>query len=237
MRSITLDIQIYFEIKKYINKNELKTGDRLPSERELSEIFNVQRLTVREALKRLKNEGIVYSIRGSGNYIAEEKIQRNLSKFESLTNTIKKIGFNIKTKVIYIKEIESNKKLSNIMDVTLGTKVYEVKRLRFVKDIPLALETSYIPVRYAQGLNNCDLENKSLYETLENQYNIKLSSANQEIFMVFADKEESKLLGIGEGDALLMLKGTVLDSEGKKIEYSKSLTRGDRCVFTSELTR
>lgn len=237
MKRITLDIQISDEIKNYIKSKGFKQGDRLPSERELAEIFNVQRLTVRSALKRLINENLIYSIRGSGNYVSEEKIERDLFEFGSLTKTIERSGHILRNAVIHIKEIESNKKISRNLDIALGTKVYEIKRLRIVDEIPLTFETSYIPVRFIEGIKNFDLENESLYEILEKHYNITLTTANQEISMVFGDEEESELLQVNEGEALLMLKCTALDSEGRKIEYSKSLTRGDRCVFTSVLRK
>lgn len=236
MKSITLDVQISDEIKEYIRDNNLRPGDRLPSERELAERFNVQRLTVRSALKRLINENIIYSVRGSGNYVGEEKIIRNLLEFGSLTKTIATSGNALKTKVIHINLIESDKKVAKKLQLTIGTKLYEIKRLRIVREIPLALETSYIPASYVKNIQKVDLENTSLYEVLEKEYDIKLVTAAQEISMVFANEKENQLLGIEEGEALLMLESIAEDSEGNKIEYSKSLTRGDRCVFTSELT-
>lgn len=237
MRSVTLDIQICDEIKYYIQSNNLRPGDKLPPERQLAEMFNVQILTVRQAIKRLINENLIYSVEKGGNFIAEQKIKRNLLKFDSLTKTFESEGYKLKTKVIEIKIIESNKILSRNLEITLGTKVYRIKRLRIVDNMPIALEISYIPADYVQGIENYISENVSLYEILENQYHIKLANVNQNIFMIFADDEESRFLGINEGHALLMLKGTAVDSQKRKTEYSESVTRGDRCIFTSILRK
>lgn len=237
MKNVTLDIVLAEKIKAFIEKHQLKVNDKIPSNREFAEMFGVQRLTVSLALKRLQNEGLIFSIPRKGYFIAEKKIVRDLIKFESFTEMMWSKGLDIETKCMSVNVIECPENIARAFDILEGTKTYEIKRLRNYANKPLAVETSYIPEKYVQGLENQDLEGSSLYKVLEEIYLIKLCGATQEISMVKANEENSLLLDIPVGEALLLLKSVAQSSDGRRIEYSESLTRGDRCVFTNVLTR
>lgn len=237
MRQMTLDVVLADRIKDYILLNDLQENDRIPSNRDLAESFQVQRLTVSSALKRLVNEGVLYALPRSGYYVAEKKIVRDLVKFESFTEMMQTKGLEVVTKCIHISITESNKNISQRLGIPLGTKLYEIKRVRIIEDKPFAVETSYIPEQYIPGIEQLDLETNSLYEILANEYHIQLSGACQEISMAFADEEDKDLLEVEEGEALFLLRSVAVNQQNEKIEYSKSLTRGDRCIFTNVLTK
>ncbi|UUZ95194.1 GntR family transcriptional regulator [Paenibacillus sp. P25] len=237
MKNVTLDIVLAEKIRDHITRNRLTEGDRIPSDRELAVQYGVQRLTVRSALKRLENEGIIYPPPRSGFYVAEKKLVRDLIRFESLTEMMNNQGLRMVTRLIRLDAAECSKKLSRHLEVPLGTKLAVIRRMRIVEGKPFALETSYLRADAVPGIERYDLENQSLYKVLKESYGIDLCGASQEISMVFARDEESRLLEAGPGEALLMLKSETVDRDGRRVEYSESLTRGDRCIFTNILTR
>ena len=230
----TQDVKIADHIEEALRGRE--PGSRLPSERDLATRFGVQRLTVRAALKRLEREGRIVSIGGSGHYVAERKIERNLASFQSLTEAIGESGRELSSRLVAWDRVEADKRLGQRLGVPLGEALHRIRRLRFADRIPLTLETSWIPLRLAPELEGADLETGSLYAALEAR-GVRLVSARQEILMAFASEDEADLLEVEEGEALLLLRGVAFDGEGQSVEFSTSLTRGDRCVFRSVLTK
>lgn len=87
-------------IRAYIESAHIKEGERLPSNEELAEQFGVQKGTVRAALERLKEEGIVYSVKGVGTFAAKRKILRNMERFESFSEMAQQNGSTVTTKVL-----------------------------------------------------------------------------------------------------------------------------------------
>ncbi|MFC7394074.1 GntR family transcriptional regulator [Scopulibacillus cellulosilyticus] len=237
MKNVTLDIVLAEKIKAYIATHQLKENERIPSNRDLAKIFNVQRMTVTMALNRLVNEGIIFSVPRKGYFVSEKKIIRDLVKFESFSEMMKSKGLKVVTKLMSIEIQKGDKIASAALGISEETNIYKIRRLRIISDHPFTLETSYIPEKYVKGIENHDLEGQSLYKLLERIYGIVLCGATQEISMVTPVKEDRLLLDVSEGEELLLLRSVANDKNGKKIEYSESLTRGDRCLFRNVLTR
>lgn len=236
LRSINLiSSEIAEKIEVFISKNNLKPHDKLPSERELADIWNVNRVTLRAGIEKLIDEGVLYNISGIGNYVAPKKIDRNLWQFLSFTDTMKGKGFSIKTKLISVRIVEANKQIGKILSVLLGTEIIEIKRLRIADEIPLDIEISYIPYNLCRGLEQYDLGNDSLYRILNEKYSINLVKQRQEISMGYASVEDSGYLEIKEGSAILVSRGITLNDKEEPVEYSVAFTRGDRCTFSSIL--
>jgi GntR family transcriptional regulator len=237
MKNVTLDIVLAERIKSFMKRYQLEEQEQLPSNRELAKMFEVQRLTVTAALNRLVNEGVIYAVPRKGYFVSEKKIVRDLVKFESFSEMAKSKGLEISTKSISVRKKKSSKPISRALDILEGTTVYEIKRLRIYKNKPLALEISFIPEHLTKELENQDLENNSLYDILTRLYGIVLEGASQEITMAMPDREYQNLLEVDSNDALLVLKSIAYTEAGTRIEYSESITRGDRCTFMNVLTR
>ncbi|WNC17557.1 GntR family transcriptional regulator [Brevibacillus brevis] len=223
------------KIEAYIQEHQLKAHDKLPSERELSEIWDVNRMTLRSATRRLVDEGILYSVPGSGTYVAAKKINRNLWQFLSFSEAMKEAGLDARTNVISCRQIEANKKLAQTFSILLGTPVIELKRIRIVEEEPFSLETIYIPSRFCPGLEKHDLEKQSLYAVLRNVYGIELTRSRQEISLTYLTEEEAAFLGVAEGEAAVCTKVVTATEEKLPVEYTIEIARGDRCQFSTIL--
>ena len=224
-------------IECYIIENSLQPHDRLPSERDLCKLWGLNRSTLHSAIARLISQGSLYAVAGSGTYISEPKITRNLQDLKSFSSVIEEYGRRLVTKVVSMNVIESNKLISQNLHVTLGYKVLELVRLRIVDDIPVLLEKSYINYQRYPGIEKHDFGRESLYSVLETKYNVSISKGEEKISITSVDKKEAELLSLSEKQAVFSLSGYVLDLSDIPVEYFKSLVRPDSVCFASELTR
>ena len=231
-----LTIDIYEKIEEYIGRNSLKAHDRLPSERTLSELWGVNRLTLREAIEKLANEGKLYSIHGKGNFVAEPKYLEDVNRFISFTSGWQADGHIVSSRKLSLKRIEASRALSKNLAVEAGAEVYELKRIRSLNGSPLSVETAYLPVSLSPTLEQFDFEQGSLYETLANQYGIKPARQRQIADLAVLTKKESEYLDAREGDAAFFITGIMTDSDGKTIEYSTAVVRADRYALQQHLS-
>lgn len=225
------------EIEYYILKNKLQAHTKLPSERTMSEMWGFNRITLRSAIQRLILEGKLYNKRGSGTYIADEKIERNLQDLESPTKLISNLGKSLKNKVISAKVIESNKQTTQKLHLPLGHKVALLERVRFVENVPVMLETSFLNYNLFANIEKHNFELESLYEVIEKQYGYKISKGEQNISIAYATSYEAELLHINEGDEVFYVSGTVYNEKEIPLEYFKSICRADKMRFVSILKR
>lgn len=221
-------------IRAYIESAHIKEGERLPSNEELAEQFGVQKGTVRAALERLKEEGIVYSVKGVGTFAAKRKILRNMERFESFSEMAQQNGSIVTTKVLSCRVIPAGYTLAEEFGLPPWADITEIVRLREVDRETAALEISHIPAYLVPELESKPLGG-SLYRLLEEEYRIHLIQGKQTMTVRAAEEEEAKLLKCSRGDALAVMEMRSFDQDGHKVEYACSLTRGDRCRFTSIL--
>lgn len=225
--------QIVENIETYIALEQLKPKDKLPSERELSEKWNVSRMTVRNAIVKLIDDGILYSVRGSGTFIAPKKIVLNLGEASSFKETMKREKLKYDTTVLYMNKIEANKELAKTFEVQLGNEFWAIKRRREVEGIPFSVETSYIPYENFIGINQYDFSTESLFEILKVVYNIEIVNQKHYIHTAPLSEEDLKQLDLMEGSMVIYLTNHALDKNGKIAVYTKEWVRPDRCIITS----
>lgn len=233
MRLLTLDITISNEIKYMIENKPILEGEKLPGERELAQMLDVQRATVRNGLKILLNEGWIYAKKRSGYFVAPKRINKDVYSLDSTTKTIQAMGKEMKLKVVKFETLEVDKELSQKIKLPIGTKVFYISRLREVENERVSLELSYIPVALAPTLNEKDFEQGSLYDILENDYLIDLHHSQQTITVEQADSELALYLEIAEGTNLVKQEGLVCSKDEQPIEYSISYMKMNRFMYSN----
>lgn len=221
-------------IRAYIESTRIEEGEQLLSNDELAERFGVQKRTVRAALERLKEEGVVYSVKGVGTFAAKKKILRHMERFESFSEMAQQNGSTVSAKVLSCRVIPAGYTLAEEFGLPPWADITETVRLRRVDRETAALEISHIPAYRVPGLETKPLTG-SLYRLLEEEYKIHLIRGKQTMTVRAASEKEAKLLKCSPGEALAVMEMRAFDEDGQKIEYACSLTRGDRCRFTSIL--
>ena len=227
---IPLYAQLIDIIYEMLDKNELTEGDKLPSERELCEIYQISRATVRQTMMELEKEGIIYKQHGKGAFIAPKKLKQDLSSFYSFSDEMRKIGRKPSSDILSFQTVGSTYKTASKLGIKVNDDVYELKRLRLADDMPIMLETSYIPCDRFPGLKRSDFEGTTMYELFKDRYQAAFTMAEEFLSPTVISEEEAILL-----KAARNLPGMVIERltyEGDRvIEYTHSIARGDQYKY------
>jgi len=233
-------VPLYYQIKQIllhkIDNQELSPGDKAPSERELSEMFGVSRMTARQALRELEAEGYLNRAQGIGSFISEPKLEQSLLTLISFTEEMEQRGLRPSTKLIHVATEKPTTRVAHLLRLRPEDHVTRIERLRYADNTPMSLELSLIPTYLCPELERENLTG-SLYSLLETKYNIKLDEARQTLDAVHAGVHEAASLEVAVGVPLLKLQRVTRDSSGIPAEYVRAFYRGDRYTFMTALKR
>ena len=227
-------IQIADSLLDQIESGELAPGTRLPPERTLSELLDVNRLTLRRALGRLEALGLIIRQHGKGNFVAEPKIERQTGRLVSFTHGMERRGLAPGAKVITFEQRPVKAAIARRMKMPVLTPTYYIRRLRSINQEPVMLEVFWMPAHYFPDLERHDLTNHSTYEIMEAEYGVSMIKARRTFEPVVATEYEAELLGIEAGDPLMLVRRVGFDQKERCVEYGKDLYRGDRFRFVTE---
>ena len=221
-------------IESYIIENNLQPYDALPSERSLAELFEVNRLTVRAALKRLRNEHVIFTVHGKGNFISPPKFGDDTLHLSSFTSGWKMDGYSTGSNVLQEGVIEAPLSVSRHLGISLGDKLCMIKRIRNLNGVPALLETSYVPLEYCPGLEQYDFNTHSLYEILSVKFDLKLTRHEEAISICRLSRNEAHWLESEENEPAFYIKATTYDSE-KLVEYCITIACADKYMMENNL--
>lgn len=225
-------------LRERIDSGIWKPGQKIPSEAELCDAYDVSRTVVRQALNELVQEGALYRRKGKGTFVAEPKIRESL--VQHLTGFYEDtvaLGLEPSTKVLQQEVIPAPPKIAQALSLKEGDPVIVIDRLRAVDGEPIVLVVTYVPYRVCPELVNEDVSRQSLYAILEKKYGLELAYGRRTLEAVAATREEAELLEIEEGDPIVLLRSISYLKDGGPIEYFKARHRGDRSRFEVELFR
>lgn len=227
-------VSLYYQLKviliKKIKENEWPVNSKIPTERELCELYKVSRITVRQAFDEMENEGFLYRKQGKGTFVTVPKIEQRLNNFYSFSEEIRKMGLTPETKVIDFRVIKSSGSITQSLDLTEGEKVYAITRLRLADKEPFTIETSYIPYSIAQGMTKEEVESSGLYNTLKSTFKITPDEATETFEAVLVAADAALYLNVKKNTAALKIE-RVTKAEGITVEYCVSYIRGDRYKY------
>jgi GntR family transcriptional regulator len=232
-------LPMYFQLKELMREKiasgEWKPGDMVPSERELSEQYQISRMTARQALSELATEGLLRREQGRGTFVAEPKIEHGLTRLTGFTEDMKARGLRPGARVVRLELIRPPLLAMRALQITPDETIVLLERLRLAGGEPIALETSHLHFNGVRDLLKEDFENNSLYQILSEKYQITPARAEQKIGADLCSKREQELLKISEGAPVLRNKRITFDQWGRPFEYTESAYRADRYVFQAEL--
>lgn len=237
----SIPIPLYFQLKQYliqqIENGEWKPGDLLPSEREMSELYGISRMTVRQALIELVNEGRLVREQGKGTFVAEPKISQGLLRLTSFSEDMRARGMTPGAIVLDRATIPADLKLAQELNVPEGDPIIRIKRVRLADERPMAIEQSHIPLSRFPSAAEQDFNQISLYKWLEMSYGVHISHARQTIEVGIPQPEEAEILHIPRTMPILLTERTTFDILNQPVELAKSIYRGDRYKLTVDLQR
>jgi GntR family transcriptional regulator len=228
-------IQIADSLLQQIESGELEPGDRLASERELSETWEVSRMTLRAALQSLESQGFLERRQGAGTFVAKPKYERQAGKLVPFTEAMRKRGYKTDAKIIMCEQRLATATIAQKLQLLTSALVYVFHRVRLINDEPVLLEKFTMSVAQFPNLESYDLENRSFYEIIKTEYGIIAAVAQQSLEPVLATEYEADLLGIESGAPLMLERRLAFDQEKRPFEYGHDLYRGDRFRFITEI--
>ncbi len=233
-------VPVYWQIKedlhRQIMQGEILPKERIPSEPKLAESYGVSRLTARNAVTELVNEGYLHRVHGQGTFVTKPKFEESGARFSGFFDTMTRKGYKVSSRVLVNEEIIPDFEVQEQLKLAEGKKVYRIKRLRFAGKEPIGIQDVYIPADRCQGIGELDLENDSIYRFLAEEKLLNLKNAKEKLEAVSADGEHAALLGIQAGDPVLFTRRLTTLTGDIPIEYSLSWYRGDSYVFEVDIT-
>ena len=235
----TSPVPLYYQLQELleheIESGALRPGNSLPTEKQLGDLYQVSRTTVRQAIDGLALKGLVIKRQGKGTFVARRKVHEELPKLRSFTEEMRARGLTPTTRVVSVKHIRPPEHISQLLELQDDEGALQVRRLRFVENTPILITTSYLPGRLHVSLTE-DFSD-SLYALLERRYNVKIQSGENIIEATVAGEAEASLLKIRRGSPLLAIRRLALDPDGRPVEYVEGFYRGDRYQYVVKLAR
>jgi GntR family transcriptional regulator len=219
----------YYQLKEIIRdmieKQELGPGQAIPPERELCERYGVSRMTARQAVMELVNEGLLYRVQGLGTFVAEAKVPQDTGRLTSFTQDMRERGMEVSSTVVGIGEEAAGPVVARLLRIDPGDRIIRVRRVRNADGKPMALETSHLLYEVAKSILDVDLSERSLYEEL-GKAGVRIVEAEQSYEAVLVNEVESEHLGVPVGSPALLIERVTYDAKGRPFEYVKSVYRG-----------
>jgi GntR family transcriptional regulator len=233
--SIPLYIQIKEMWQEQIEQNMLKPGDQIPTENELCRLYDVSRITVKQAINLLVGEGYLVRSRGKGTYVKQPKLEQNLAGVTSFTDDMIRRGLRPGATLLDCAIQTAESDMVARLKLSDGERVIKIQRLRLADGQPIAIEMIWLPYNLCPSLLHEDLT-ASIYQILKNRYKISFSRAVQYLEASKAGKKEAKLLQIEPGDSVLQMERLSYINDNVPVEFTQSVYRGDRYKFRVELS-
>lgn len=232
---VPLYCQLAESIEEKINNGTWKQGMKIPSERELSNIYGMSRITVRNAIDELARQGKLEKVQGKGTFVLSKSIIQNLGNVYSFSKEMEKQGKISSTKLINKDFMKADSKLAAHLGVEEGEPLVCIVRLRCADDnVPIMIERSYFVMNTYNFVLNIDLERESLYKSLETKYGIVINKAVETFKACELNTNECKLLNCAKKQYGLLVKRTSYSND-KIVCYSTIISKGDIFEFTVKL--
>ncbi len=211
----------------------LAPHEKLPTERDLADEFEISRLTVRRALDQLESDGIVYRVQGAGTFVSDKTIAKSF-ELTSFSEDMRARGLEPGSLSVTAEVEPAGARIGYALGLSPGESVVHIRRVRTADSAPMCLENSYLPDRLVPGLARRIQDDGSLYHVLDEGFSLRLERADQVIKATVLDPHVAELLHVPAFSPAFLVMRTGFDSRGRAVEYAESLYRGDR--YSYELT-
>lgn len=220
-------IKIHNQLRQDIEAGKWAIGDRIPSERDLAGQFEVSRMTLRQAIQTLVDEGILERRVGAGTYVANQKVQERVSGVTSFTDLMLAQGKKPSSKTISYHVAKPS--LSEIEKLKLpdNAQILRMERIRYGDAVPISFEVATVPYELVKDFSKREVS-RSLYHVLEQRGGYVLGGAQQTVSAMLASERIAEYLEIKRGEAVLRLRQVSFLQDGTPFEYVRTQYVGER---------
>ncbi|AIY84174.1 trehalose operon repressor [Clostridium baratii str. Sullivan] len=225
-------LDVYNYLKENIINGTFKSGEKLPSENELTNIFSVSRNTVRRAIDMLSADGLTTSVHGKGVFVIENKSFKFLvGGLQSFKEASENNNIKFLTDIPIFETVIVDESLSKKTGFLIGTKILHLVRVRNINNENIILDINYFLYDLVSTLTK-DIAKDSIYKFLED-LNIKISGAKKLISVEQISKLDKKYLDLGNNNLVAIIKNFAYLDDGTLFEYTESHHRPDKFTFTT----
>jgi GntR family transcriptional regulator len=227
-RSSPLYLWVAALLRDQIEAGRLDPHGPVPSERVLSERYDVSRMTARHALETLVLEGYLYRSPRKGTFVAEPRLRFSVGSFTRIMTEADHLPG---TLVLSVSTTDPDPVIAGMLDIAPGGRVHLLRRLRTAKGEPIAIENIHLSAQRFPDLLQHDLTG-SLWELLRSHYDVHPTKADARVVAVTLDRFEAEILGVKPGSPAIVLNRTVFGAADEIVELARDVYRGDRAEFS-----
>ena len=234
----------YYILKKVleekIENEEFPADEPIPSERELMEMYQVSRITVRKAVDELVNEGYLHKIQGKGTYVKTDERSSNLFAITSCTEDVVRMGMKPTKKVMVAELVYANAKRAKALEITQEERVFMLGRILFADQEPLNYTVTFLPEKLFPGIDRHSFDRESLYQVLQEEYGVRLTKARRTMEAILARDEVAEYLDIEEGSPIILFRCVtygIVNGKEIPVENFKCYYRTDKFKFYIDQVR
>ncbi|MCL2865954.1 MAG: GntR family transcriptional regulator [Lachnospiraceae bacterium] len=217
-----------------IEKGELAEGEKIPSERELCDMHEISRATVRQAVHELEKDGYLLIYKGKGSYVADRSLKQEMSGIYGFTASMKSLDKTVSTKLVDFSEVECDSRLARKMQCEEGTKVYRFTRVRYADNEPMLIVTTHLPCFRFPDFDATKLVSGSLYAMMREIHGVNFTRARETLKSVSVRSDEAELLQVQAGAPGMKIDRYTYEKE-QLVEYAFGIARGDKFQYHIEL--
>lgn len=231
-----IPVPLYFQLKEMIveaiKDGSYKRDSLIPTEKEFSEMFQISRTTVRQAITELVQEGWLYRVKSKGTFVSTPKIRQDfMSKLVTFADEMEKLGKTPRTEVLELKVIAASDTVASALQIDLGEQVIYLHRRRFAEEEAVVVVETYLPYKECAFVMQHDLEKSSLYGVLAEKEETDVYWVKRQVEAVEAKASDVQYLGIRKGKPIQLFHSFGHNAYGKPVEYSIARYRADRNCF------
>lgn len=225
-----LSSQLSQFIRSMIENGEVESGEMIPTEEAFCNAYNLSRSTVRQALQELVRDGLLARVRGKGTFVQGPKLHRKMESVYSFTHEMIAAGLEPSSRILAFRQAQPSKDVAKALFGSSDAKeqVFIIIRIRLANDVPMLLETAYIPVSKIPGLTEEKLDGHSLYDMLRDEANVTPLYAEESYESCLIEKGTCELLNCPYGTTGFAIQRLAYDRNDCIYEMTRSVMRGDR---------
>lgn len=210
---------------------------QLPTEQALCGMFDVSRITIRQALDELRQEGVVRKVHGRGTFVAPPRVYQNIGTLQGFSEAMAPLGHQVTNRLEGFRYLDPVEALRVRLGIEDDVRAAEIKRVRLLDGVPLSFETTYLGEPLARRLASADLATQDIFHLLEARGNVHIDHANVAIDARSADEETAAALGLAPNSPVLRIERHVFDAWGHPILFEFLHFHGDAFQYRLRIDR
>jgi GntR family transcriptional regulator, N-acetylglucosamine utilization regulator len=225
---LPLYYQVERDMRRQIESGIWQAGQQIPSEKELCALYDVSRITIRQAISALVDEGLISRERGRGSFVRSPVITAGARGLTSFSDEMAVLGMRPGARVLSIRREPASPEMAERLHIEAGDPIVVIHRLRYADETPIGIQTAYLPSARFPGLEHANLTEQSLYKHLEEQYGVQPAEAHETFSVTAVTGEDAHLLSVPDGACGFHVERLTYDQKRELFECVTSTMRGDR---------